>query len=330
MEMFVSVIIPTFNRCRLLRETIESLWSQSLPPICYEILVIDNLSTDGTQEMVEELQRQSPCPLIYHRMERNLGPANSRNIGVTMARAPIIAFTDSDCRVAPDWLARGLDAFRKGENVAFVSGQTFAKPDQPLTFFSIGNPLQGENPTYPTANIFYDKKKFQEVGSFDLTVDFGQHGLWPFECCDTELAWRMKEKGYNCVYAPDVVVYHEIMRVSPRNWLIHHARFALVPYLIRRYPGLRPKLLWWGPFALADNVWFYVAVLGMLLAWPTKGVSLLLLVPFLFRACIVPERQFSIGRLPVMAGRVFFLGLRHSVISGSLIYSSIRARTLVL
>ena len=68
MELFVSVIVPTFNRCRLLRETIESLWNQTLPPICYEILVIDNLSTDGTQEMVEELQRQSPCPLVYHRM----------------------------------------------------------------------------------------------------------------------------------------------------------------------------------------------------------------------------------------------------------------------
>src|SRR6185437_2641546 len=125
---------------------------------------------------------------------------NSRNVGVMMAQAEIVAFTDSDCRVSPDWLARGLDAFHMGEDVAFVSGQTFAKPEQPLTFFSIGNPLCGENPTYPTANIFYRKQTFLDVGGFDLTVDFGQHGLWPFECCDTELAWRMKEKGYKCVY----------------------------------------------------------------------------------------------------------------------------------
>lgn len=330
MGILVSVVIPTYNRCTLLREAIESLWNQTLPPICYEIIVVDNLSTDGTAEMVAELQSQSPCALVYHRMQQNLGPANSRNTGVNIARADIIAFTDSDCRVGPEWLARGLNAFKDGEDVAFVSGQTFPKPDQPLTFFTIGNPLRGENPTYPTANIFYRKKTFLEVGGFDLTVDFGQHGLWPFECCDTELAWRMKERGYRCVYAPDVVVYHEIMRVSPKNWLIHHARIAMVPFLVRRYPAIRVKLLWWGPFALVDNVWFYLAALGLLLAWPTKGWSLLFTLPFIIRAMIVPGREFSIKRLPVLAGRVVFLGLRHAVITSSLIYSSIRARTIVL
>jgi glycosyltransferase involved in cell wall biosynthesis len=330
MEILVSVIIPTFNRCSLLREAIESLWNQTLPAICYEIIVVDNLSTDGTAEMMEELQGRSPCKLVYRRMDENRGPANSRNAGVSMAQAKIIAFTDSDCRVSPDWLARGLAAFKNGENLAFVTGQTFPKPDQPVTFFSIGNPLRGENPTYPTANIFYDKKAFLDSGGFDLTVDFGHTGLWPLECCDTEMAWRLKEKGCNYAYAADVIVYHEIMCVTPKNWLLHHARFAMVPFLIRRYPGLKAKLLWWGPFALADNVWFYLAVIGVLFAWWTNGWSFFTAMPFLFRASIVPHREFSLKRLPVMAGRVFFLALRHTVISGSLIYSSIRARTLVL
>ncbi len=164
MKILVSVVIPTFNRRALLGEAIQSLWNQTLASECYEVIVVDNLSTDGTTAMMDELQARSPCRLVYHRMSENLGPANSRNTGVQMARGEIIAFTDSDCRVSPSWLERGLEGFKRGDDVAFVSGQTFPKPEQPLTFFSIGNPLQGENPTYPTANIFYRKKTFLDGG----------------------------------------------------------------------------------------------------------------------------------------------------------------------
>src|SRR5262249_16035527 len=145
------------------------------------------------------------------------------------------------------------------------------------------------------------------------------HGLWPLECCDTELAWRMKGRGYTTVYRGDVIVYHEIMQVDPWNWVLHHARFAVVPVLVRRFPGLRKKLLWWGPFALADNVRFYFAAIGVVFAWMTRGWSLLLAAPFVWRSALVPGKAFSPARLPLMAGRVFFFGLRQVVIFGSLV-----------
>jgi glycosyltransferase involved in cell wall biosynthesis len=330
MGILVSVVIPTFNRRDLLREAIESLWNQTLSPQLYEIVVVDNASTDGTAEMMAEGERQSPCSITYRRMEENKGAANSRNVGASLAQGEIIAFTDSDCRVAPDWLERGVQVFKSGNDVAFVSGQTFPKPDQPLTFFSIGNPLRGENPTYPTANMFYRKRSFVEAGGFDLSVDFGDLGKWPLECCDTEMAWRMKSQGLVGVYAADVIVYHEIMQVSPLNWLLHHARVGMVPFLIQRYPGLRRKLLWWGPFAFAENIWFYLAVVGIGLAWITRGWSLLLTLPFVWRAAVVPTRKFSLQRIPIIAGRIVFFSLRHAVICGCLIYGSVRARTLVL
>src|SRR5687767_15928639 len=99
----VSVVIPTRNRSDLLRETIESVWAQTLDHAKYEILVMDNLSTDDTPAVMAELQKKSPCPLHYHIMSVNKGPAHSRNTGVKLAKAEIIAFTDSDCRVHPEW-----------------------------------------------------------------------------------------------------------------------------------------------------------------------------------------------------------------------------------
>jgi glycosyltransferase involved in cell wall biosynthesis len=325
----VSVIIPTRNRRVLLREVIESLWSQTLDSTRFEIIVVDNCSTDGTGEMIEAMQATSPCALRYHRMPMNRGPVRSRNTAVWLARAPILAFTDSDCRVTPHWLARGLEPFAD-EDVAFVSGPVLDKPGQPVTFFSVGNALRGENPTYPTANVFYRKKTLWELGGFDESVWVRDAGGTPLECADADLAWRTKEHGHRSVFLDDLIVYHEIERATPWHWLAVQTRVMLVPEMVRRHAGFRSRMLWWGPFCLADNLLFYLAVLGTLLALAGSRWGLALTLPYLYRATFVPGRRFSLTRLPVIITAVFFFSLRQAVICGSLLYGSLRARTLVL
>jgi glycosyltransferase involved in cell wall biosynthesis len=106
--LLISVVIPTRNRSRLLQETIESLWNQTLEPASWEIIVADNCSTDDTAQCVERLRRRSPCGMHYCRLDRDRGPAGARNAGAALARGRFILFLDSDVFLAPDWLSKAL------------------------------------------------------------------------------------------------------------------------------------------------------------------------------------------------------------------------------
>lgn len=327
----VSVVIPTRNRGRLLREVIESLWQQTMSPANYEIIVVDNCSEDGTAEMIAELQTNSPCDLIYHRMAMNQGPVHSRNVGVAMARAEIIAFTDSDCAAASDWLALGVDMLQSTPDVAFVTGPVLDKPGQPVRIFTSRNGAPpGENPTYPSCNAFYRKKVFMEMGGFDESVWIRDLGGSPIECADTDLAWKIKKKGYPNLFLENLIIYHEVATLAPRNWLLAHVRLIVVPELVRRHPELRDKLLQWKFFFLADNPLFYLAVIGLALAAVSSVWFSVFALPYVYRAYRVPGRKFSLADVPRGICRTAVVSIRQTVVCASLVYGSIRSRTLVL
>lgn len=88
----ISVIIPTFNRASLLERTIASVERQTLAPI--EILLIDDCSTDDTQQKVASIS--STIPIIYQRLAKNGGGAVARNAGIRLAKGDYVAFLDSD------------------------------------------------------------------------------------------------------------------------------------------------------------------------------------------------------------------------------------------
>jgi len=109
----VSVIIPTFNRCAMLREAIDSVLAQSTP--AFELIVIDDGSTDGTAEHLARLAETIRIKIerIEHR-----GPAAARNRGVAIARAPLIAFLDSDDLWSPAKLERQIAFMRDNPGCA--------------------------------------------------------------------------------------------------------------------------------------------------------------------------------------------------------------------
>src|SRR5882757_3879585 len=88
----ISVIIPTFNRASLLERTIASVERQSLVPI--EILLIDDCSTDDTQQRIASIS--SAIPIVYQRLAKNGGGAVARNVGIRLAKGDYVAFLDSD------------------------------------------------------------------------------------------------------------------------------------------------------------------------------------------------------------------------------------------
>ena len=109
-----SVIIPTYNRSGLLREAIEALIHQEEPGCAYEIIPVDNASTDDTRQVVEELAQNSPVPIRYL-YEPKPGSHYARNTGFKAARGEILGLIDDDIIVARDWVRKIVQAYDNPE-----------------------------------------------------------------------------------------------------------------------------------------------------------------------------------------------------------------------
>lgn len=327
----VAVIIPTWNRRVLLADVLESLRAQTLPPDQFAVIVIDDGSTDGTQEMLREFEATAPFPMLCHFLTRNVGAVPARNIAVRLTDAPILAFTDSDCRVVPDWLASGLRALDDNPEIGFVSGPVKNKPGQKINFFSIGAAGSGgEDPIYPTCNILYRSEVFWSVNGFDEKAYLRNSGGVPVECADADLAWRCKEAGHKNLFVPEMVVYHEVRQGTIKAWLAVQMRFMMLPELLRRHEGLRDKLMWWGPFCLRDSLLFYIAVLSAVLSIFYGALCLAGVLPYLVNLLRQLNIRKSISGIIKLGPQIVLLTMRQAVISGALIRGSLRSRWVAL
>ncbi|MCC5805103.1 MAG: glycosyltransferase family 2 protein [Opitutales bacterium] len=113
---FFSVVIPTYNRCEMLRAALASVRNQTFAD--YEVIVVDSLSDDGTEEMMAGLEQ----PIRYIR-EKNGGPGPARNIGIAAAKGTYIAFLDSDDLWFPWTLETYHAVIQKENSPAFLTGK---------------------------------------------------------------------------------------------------------------------------------------------------------------------------------------------------------------
>ena len=109
-SMEASVIIPTHNRREVLKKVLISLFDQTYPRKAYEVIVIDDGSTDKTEAMINELN--APCSLAYLRQEKK-GSVAARNYGLSEARGEVIIFIDSDVIVGPDFIEEHLSSHKQ-------------------------------------------------------------------------------------------------------------------------------------------------------------------------------------------------------------------------
>lgn len=327
--ILISVIIPTRNRSGMLRDTLEALCAQTLAG-GFEVIVVDNRSTDDTPSLIEEIRGKARFPLTFHVMAENRGPGPSRNMGAQMARGVILAFTDSDCRPRTDWLERGLASF--SQDLAFLSGPVLYKPEQvgKQGFFARdGRELRSEHPTYPWSNVWYRRSVFLQMGGTDEKLCLRDFRHRVVDCGDTDLAWRIREAGEKHAFVPELVVYHELEVMSPMEWVWESFPMLVVPALIRLHPGLRKELLHWNLFFRRENLLLYLAGLGLLLGLATmRWEFLLLMLPYgAWLAHLAP----GLSRNPVkLVAQLFLFALKHATMCSGLVYGSLRSRCLVL
>ncbi|MBL7196622.1 MAG: glycosyltransferase [Candidatus Omnitrophica bacterium] len=207
-EPFVSIIVPVYNAEKTIRKCIESLLN--IDYMQYDILIIDDESTDKTKEILSEYKNR-----IHIIESQHSGPSRCRNIAAKDAKGDFIAFTDSDCIVDKDWITELLKGF-VNQKVASVGGSQYSPEDETYfgnrvqDFFDITGFLGGyiknkkredivEVQHNPSCNAIYRREVFLEIGSFD-------EKLWP--CEDVDLDYRLKKKGFVFMYNPKAIVYH--------------------------------------------------------------------------------------------------------------------------
>jgi glycosyltransferase involved in cell wall biosynthesis len=238
----ISVVICTYNRAEILPAALQSLTSQVVDGLRFEIIVVDNNSTDRTRDVVMEHAKLSRVPIRYI-FERKQGLSYARNTGISKSQAPILAFTDDDVTPRSDWLSAIDHAFKTYPQASFVGGKVlpgleFDPPRwltkqhwAPLALLDYGDELFIVNKDRPlcliAANLSFRREIFAKV-SFDPKVQRVRDGVGSSE--DHELLDRLLRAGVYGIYVPQIVVTstldaQRLRKHYHRIWHTGHGRY---------------------------------------------------------------------------------------------------------
>lgn len=198
----ISVVVPVRNGAATLPACLHALTQQTLPPAAYEVIVVNDGSTDDTAAVA----RRYPVRCVDLPPS---GPAAARNHGVAQAQGDLVFFTDADCAPASDWVARLAAAFAAPEVMGargvyrtrqtslvarFVQQEYQDKYDRTARRRSID--------FIDTYSAGYRRAVFVENGGFETAFPVPSVE-------DQEFSFRLAEKGYRLVFVPDAVVFHQ-------------------------------------------------------------------------------------------------------------------------
>lgn len=237
----VSVIISTYNRCDMLPVALESLLTQDTDGARYEIVVVDNNSTDRTRAVIESFIAQGHSNLRYF-FEGRQGLSYGWNTGIQHACAPILAFTDDDMCVARDYIASIKRAFDEHTEVDFIGGKVLphwkGEPPRWLTqrhWAPLALQDHGETPYYTNASKqvcllskAFRREVFERVGLFKPELGRIKDAIGSAE--DHDLQLRIWQAGGQGMYAPTVITFAEVQeerltKKYHRRWHTGHGHF---------------------------------------------------------------------------------------------------------
>lgn len=226
----ISVIVPHLNQPDHLAGFLQSLYAQDFDMGRAEVIVVDNGSRDLPAAVV------AAYPGVVLAREAAPGPGPARNRGVALSRGALIAFTDADCRVARDWLARIAARFAADPALAILGGEIRvvardpARPNLAEAYECVYAFPQRDYIARQgfavTANLAVRRAVFDAVGPF-AGIEIAE---------DTDWGQRAARLGHVTRFAPEVVVHHparrsmaELYAKWDRNVAHHYAAFARRP-----------------------------------------------------------------------------------------------------
>lgn len=191
---FVSVVMPAHNEEKYIGECLSSLINQDYPKDRYEIIVVDNKSTDRTSEIAKSFG----ATVIF----KENGPVGAvRNEGAKQAKGKIIAFIDSDCVAPKGWLSEAANLICRSPNTAFGGSYRLRRDPYWLEKYWL---LEGTAPRKPPAELIggticIESQVFHAAGMFDETITSGE---------DSKLSITLRAKGFNVKFSDALDVIH--------------------------------------------------------------------------------------------------------------------------
>jgi glycosyltransferase involved in cell wall biosynthesis len=239
----VSVVISTYNRCNLLPTALASIFEQDSGAINYEVIVVDNNSTDRTRFVVESFVERANVSLKYI-FEEKQGVSYARNAGIAAASAPIVAFFDDDVYVSPDWLTNIKRIFEEHPEIGCVGGKVLPQwSSEPPLWLTKDHwsPLalqdHGDSPFYVntdrqiclvSANLALRREVFERIGVFAPELQRVKGSIGSME--DAEFELRFYQTGGQGLYEPSLMVsapveLERLKKAYHRKWHTGHGHF---------------------------------------------------------------------------------------------------------
>jgi len=288
---FVSIIIPVYNDENGIRDTLLALFKQNYPGERFEIIIIDNNSTDDTHKIILEIALGFKGNIVFEK-EKKSGSYAARNKGLEVSKGEIIAFIDSDMTVEPDWLQKGVGHINNeksdyvGCRIKVYSenqNPSLCERYQKAVGFPINEYLTVDGYA-PTACLFVRKKVFDEAGIFDGRLLSGG---------DVEFGTRVRDQGFKMSFDPDNIMYHpaiktftdllqkqkrvtlgqiKLRRLFPERFKKNSPKDIFI-CLVQCLPIANPSVL----KKLSDNMVYFIPLFGLfyILRLYTNGLKIL-------------------------------------------------------
>jgi glycosyltransferase involved in cell wall biosynthesis len=285
----IAVVVPTFNRPGSCTELLRALADQTLAPSQFEVIVVDDCSTEDTASALSALVDEMPFRLRVLRTPSNRGPGQARNVGWRASTAPLLAFLDDDCLPEPGWLAAGLRFLQAHRGVGVAQGLTRAPEGvdvHQLQGRYVWRVILDATPYFDACNIFYRRLALDHAGGFDEEIgwwpSFGFPGAVPVAWGeDTAAGWAVVEDGWSRGFVADAAVVHQVERRS----LWWHVKYGYLDRVIVAQAVAHPRYrgeAFWRPWAYRkEDAAFALAVAGVLGATRWRP-ALLAAAPYLW------------------------------------------------
>ncbi|OIP51700.1 MAG: glycosyl transferase family 2 [Flavobacteriaceae bacterium CG2_30_34_30] len=304
MNLYVSFIIPVYNRPEEIKELLESFFMQDKHPE-YEIVIVEDGSSETCEEIVNSYK--SKLPISYY-FKPNSGPGDSRNFGMKKAKGNFFILLDSDCILPPNYIfalnkaltKKKIDCFG-GPDAAHESFSDVQKAiNYTMTSYLTTGGIRGKN----KAVHKFEPRSFNmglSKNAFEATGGFGK--IHPGE--DPDLSLRLRKEGFETHFIKEVFVYHK-RRINWNSFYQQVKKFGLVRPILSSWHPESAKISFWFPsfFVLFFFFSFVCLFFGY---W-----QLILLFGFYFMLIFIDSsktnKNLKIGFLSIKAVCIQFFG----------------------
>ena len=306
----VTVVVPVKDRRERMLRCLDALLALEYPN--YDVLVLDNGSSDGTAEACREHARDADVPVRVEVIDGTVGKL--RNRAAELSDSDLLAFTDSDCMPAPGWLAAGTWPFRDRPRVGVVQGTTLPEPGVEFEGWAATIEVTEWSGLYESCNLIVRREALAAADGFDEQVGH----FWE----DTAAGMSLMRDGWEAAFVPDALVHHDVTHPGFAWQLKRGQRYGNAAAVARKYPEIRRELFWGRIFLRSRNAKMVAAVAGVALA-PFDRRALLLTVPYVWYRAPKPGEPW--GLKGAVQATLFDLSIMIGLMRGS-----VRYRALVL